>query len=75
MASTNPEHTASPLPKWDGMPITANIFLRDIGEHAARHGFWTLLLQGHFVSRSMIICASSDVVAQVRAHHLDSLDQ
>ena len=31
---------------YDGTPIAASLFLRNIGEHAAKKGYLTLLLRG-----------------------------
>ena len=36
---TNMDSHTSKIKPWDGMPITASLFLRDIGEHAAEHGY------------------------------------
>ena len=59
---------AGTLPKWDGTPIRASLFLRDIGEYAAQRGFLPLLLADYFVSKHLIIAANADVVARVKAH-------
>ena len=59
------------LPAWDGTPIKASLFLRDIGDHAAEHGYLSLLLNSYFISRQQIITASSDVVPMVRQHFSD----
>ena len=61
------------LPKWDGTPIRASLFLRDIGEYAAQRSFLTLLLNDYFVSKSAntIIAANADVVLAVKQHFSD----
>ena len=56
------------LPKWDGTPIRASLFLRDIGEYAAQRSFLSLLLCDYYVSKNMIIAANADVVARVKEH-------
>ena len=62
------------IPPFDGTPIKASLFLRDIGEHAARHGYLSLLLQGYWVSRNLLIVASSDVIPQVRNFYTDAVN-
>ena len=73
MDSANTDNTElnHPLSSWNGQPINASLFLREIGEYAARKGFLTLLLQGYFVSKNVIVCASADAAQAVKLFHLD----
>ena len=75
LTTTHPPISAQAgINDFDGTPIKASLFLRDIGEYAAHHGMLTLLLQGWFVSKNTIICASSDVVPLVKAHYQDPVN-
>ena len=58
-------------PEWDGSPIQASLFLRNIGEYVEKQGLCTLLLKGYFVSRNMIICASGDALLACKLFHSD----
>ena len=69
MSST--DQAEGQLPPFDGTPIQAALFLRDIGEYAARHGYLTLLLKGFWVSRGTIYCASGDALLNVKNYYLD----
>ena len=72
-APYNTDQTAQPgqLAPFNGQPIMASLFLRNIGEYAARNGFLTLLLQGYFVSRNVLVCASTDAAQAVKLFHID----
>ena len=72
MSSTDQSEQGQ-LPAFDGTPIQAALFLRDIGEYAARHGYLTLLLKGFFVSRGTIFCASADALLDVKNFYLDPI--
>ena len=57
------ESTDSTLKTFDGTPIAASLFLRHIGEHAAKKGYLTLLLRSYYVSKhDQIIVASADLL-------------
>ena len=60
-----------PLPNWDGTPIAASLFLRNVGDYAAQHGFYSLLLKDYFVSRGVIFTANADATGRIRAHFND----
>ena len=64
---TNMDSHTSKIKPWDGMPITASLFLRDIGEHAAEHGYLTLLLQNWVTSKNTIIVLNPDIIPRIRA--------
>ena len=57
MSSALPEHS---IKAWDGSAIKASLWLRDVSEHAAKHGYLTLLLHNYYVSRNTLIVASND---------------
>ena len=72
----NTFHTASVEPSniikpWDGSSIRAALFLRSIREHSLKNGYFTLLLQGFYVSRNTIIVASPSTVTSVKQFYTD----
>ena len=62
------------IPPFDGAPIKAALFLRNIEEFAARNGWLTLLLKGYIITRGMITCASADALLNIKNHHLDPVE-
>ena len=56
---------------WDGSSIRASLFLRTILEHSLKNGYFTLLLQGFYVSRNTIIVASPSTVTSVKQFYTD----
>ena len=57
----------APLAPFDSTPITAALFLRNIGEYAAKKGFLTLLLRSYYISRDQItIVANADLIPALR---------
>ena len=60
------------LDPWDGTPITASLFLRNIGDFAAQQGWYSLLMKGYFVHRGNICTVSNDAIATIRAHFHDA---
>ena len=67
MPSTNTQ-----IQPWDGSPITASLFLRNIADFAAQHGWYSLLMKGYFVNRGTICTVSNDAIAAIRAHFQDA---
>ena len=60
--------TDSSLKPFDGTPIQASLFLRNIGEFAAKKGFLTLLLRSYYISRDQIVVANADLIPILRNH-------
>ena len=71
MDTTTPS-TNTQIQPWDGSPITASLFLRNIADFAAQHGWYSLLMKGYFVNRGTICTVSNDAIAAIRAHFQDA---
>ena len=57
------DSTESKLKTFNGTPITASLFLRHIGEHAAKKGYLTLLLRSYYISKhDQIVVANADLI-------------
>ena len=69
-ATVNNHNTIKP---WDGSAIRASLFLRSILEHSLKNGYFTLLLQGFYVSRNTIIVASPSTVNVVKQYYTDPI--
>ena len=68
------ESTDSTIKPFNGTPMEASLFLRNIGEHAAQKGYLTLLLRSYYVSRDQIICANADLIPLIRQHFSATAD-
>ena len=57
------DNNESTLKTFDGTPIAASLFLRHIGEHAAKKGYLTLLLRSYYISKhDQIVVATADLI-------------
>ena len=63
------DSTETTLKSFDGTPIAASLFLRHIGEYAAKKGFLNLLLRSYYVSKhDQIVVATADLIPVIRQH-------
>ena len=73
LALSDKDDKVDKISPWDGSPIKASLFLRDIGEYASQCGMLTLLLQGWFVNKTTIVTANADIIIIVKDHYADPL--